>query len=158
MPVQITTIVEGGKKSFPTQGKIVKIHYEGRMHPETRIEIKNRDNTKSKVLMDSTGYGKIIDSSYTRGEPFEFVMGAGTVLSGIDESLLNMSVGQKVELIMTSEKAFGKTGIGKAIPGEATVIFIVELLGIKNDWYIFFFKKKKKKNFLNRNESYADEE
>jgi len=73
--------------------------------------------------------GTIFDSSYERGVPFQFLLGAGHVIRGWDMGVLGMKVGEKRELIIPARHGYGDQGIG-SIPGGATLIFEVELLKI----------------------------
>ena len=73
--------------------------------------------------------GKVFDSSVGRG-PFDFVLGAGQVIKGWDEGLLDMCVGEKRTLILPPAYGYGDRGAGADIPGGATLEFEVELLSI----------------------------
>ncbi|HOF50401.1 MAG TPA: FKBP-type peptidyl-prolyl cis-trans isomerase [Candidatus Colwellbacteria bacterium] len=73
--------------------------------------------------------GTVFDSSYERGVPYQFLIGAGHVIRGWDMGVLGMKVGEKRQLIIPARHGYGDTGIGN-IPGGATLIFEVELLKI----------------------------
>ena len=74
--------------------------------------------------------GSVFDSSAERG-PFQFTLGAGRVISGWDQGLLGMREGGRRTLIIPPSLAYGTQGIGP-IPGNATLIFEVELLKVQN--------------------------
>lgn len=75
--------------------------------------------------------GTEFDSSIPRGEPFVFTLGAGQVIKGWDQGLLNMCEGEKRKLVIPSELGYGDRGAGDKIPGGATLIFEVELLKVE---------------------------
>ena len=73
--------------------------------------------------------GKEFDSSYKRGKPASFQVGG--VIKGWTEALQLMKVGSKWELFIPSDLAYGDRGAGNAIAPGSTLLFEVELLGIK---------------------------
>jgi len=87
----------------------------------------------SKVKAHYAGYllanGKKFDASYDRGKPFGFKAGAGAVIKGWDEAVLNMNVGERRILIIPPELAYGNRGVGNGlIPAKSTLVFYIELV------------------------------
>ncbi len=78
-------------------------------------------------LQDGTEF----DNSYKRGEPIPLTLGEGRVIKGWEEGLLGMQVGQKRQLIIPPDLAYGADGRPPVIPANATLIFDVELMGLK---------------------------
>jgi peptidylprolyl isomerase len=101
-----------GTGPSPRTGQICFMHYTGWLY----------ENGKK---------GKKFDSSVDRGEPFEFPIGTHRVIAGWDEGVATMKVGGKRTLIIPPELGYGARGAGGAIPPNATLMFDVELLGIK---------------------------
>ena len=75
--------------------------------------------------------GQVFDSSHKRGRPFTFTVGIGQVIRGWDEGFLDMQVGEKAVLQITSDYAYGPDGAGGIIPPNADLTFEVELLSIE---------------------------
>ena len=75
--------------------------------------------------------GKKFDSSVDRNEKFEFDLGQQMVIEGWDKGIVGMKVGSKRKLTIPSDMAYGPMGFGSVIPPEATLIFEVELFGVK---------------------------
>lgn len=75
--------------------------------------------------------GQKFDSSVDRGQPFSFPLGAGRVIKGWDEGVQGMKVGGKRKLTIPSDLGYGPRGAGGVIPPNATLIFDVELLGVR---------------------------
>jgi FKBP-type peptidyl-prolyl cis-trans isomerase len=76
--------------------------------------------------------GKKFDSSVDRGEPIVFTLGIGQVIKGWDLGILGMKVGEKRQLVISPELGYGAQDVGGGlIPPNSTLIFQVELVGIK---------------------------
>lgn len=101
-----------GTGASPKRGQTCVMHYTG-------------------WLYNNGQKGKKFDSSVDRGEPFEFPIGAGRVIKGWDEGVASMKVGGKRTLIIPPDLGYGARGAGGVIPPNATLIFDVELLGVK---------------------------
>src|ERR1700712_2607787 len=109
--LQITDSKDGTGAS-PKSGQTCVMHYTGWLY---------QDGVK----------GKKFDSSVDRGQPFEFVIGQKQVIAGWDEGVSTMKVGGKRTLIIPPALGYGARGAGGAIPPNATLMFDVELLGVK---------------------------
>jgi len=96
-----------GTGQSPSPGRTVTVHYTGWLENGTKF-----------------------DSSLDRGQPFEFPIGFGRVISGWDEGVMTMKVGGKRKLIIPPELGYGSRDLGK-IPPNSTLIFEVELLGVR---------------------------
>jgi peptidylprolyl isomerase len=74
--------------------------------------------------------GKVFDASWRRHEPFVFSLGKGQVISGWDQGIAGMKVGGRRELIIPAPLAYGAKGSPPAIPPNATLVFVVDLLAV----------------------------
>jgi peptidylprolyl isomerase len=98
-----------GTGDSPKPGQVVTVHYTGTLENGTKF-----------------------DSSVDRGEPLTFQIGVGRVIKGWDEGVMSMKVGGKRRLIIPAQLGYGARGAGGGvIPPNATLIFEVELLGVK---------------------------
>jgi peptidylprolyl isomerase len=87
------------------------------------------------VVVNYTGLltnGVKFDSSLDRGQTFKFNLGLGRVIKGWDEGIEKLRVGEQATLIIPSQLGYGARGAGGTIPPDATLIFIVELVGIED--------------------------
>jgi peptidylprolyl isomerase len=92
--------------------------------------LKNGDT----VLVHYTGLlsnGTKFDSSLDRNEPIAFPLGAGKVIKGWDEGIARLRVGDQATLIIPPQLGYGSKGSGGVIPPDATLIFIVEVVGVQ---------------------------
>ena len=71
------------------------------------------------------------DASWDRGEPFSFRLGAGMVISGWDEGVQGMKFGGRRRLVLPPDKAYGTQGAGGVIGPNETLVFVVDLLGVR---------------------------
>jgi FKBP-type peptidyl-prolyl cis-trans isomerase len=86
------------------------------------------------VSVHYTGWltdGTKFDSSLDRGQPFEFTLGAGSVIAGWDEGVAGMKVNGTRLLVIPPDLGYGSSGAGSSIPPDATLTFEVQLIDIK---------------------------
>lgn len=107
MGVTRAVITPGDGVTYPRRGDTVTIHYVG-------------------TLADN---GDKFDSSRDRGMPFSFQIGKVRVIKGLDEGVLQMSLGEKSTLAITADYGYGAGGTS-VIPQNADLKFEVELLKI----------------------------
>ncbi|WP_060483546.1 FKBP-type peptidyl-prolyl cis-trans isomerase [Pseudomonas sp. NBRC 111119] len=103
--LQITDLVEGEGK-VAVKGALITTQYTG-------------------WLAD----GSEFDSSWSRGKPFQCVIGTGRVIKGWDQGLMGMRVGGKRRLHVPAHLAYGERTLG-AIPPHADLTFEIELLEV----------------------------
>lgn len=88
----------------------------------------------STAVVDYTGWlanGNFFDGSKKAGKPFSFALGQGRVIEGWDEGVAGMRVGGKRLLVIPPQLGYGERGAGGLIPGNATLVFEVELLEVR---------------------------
>ena len=101
-----------GTGASPQKGQTCVMHYTG-------------------WLWENGAKGKKFDSSVDRGRPFEFPLGQGRVIKGWDEGVASMKIGGKRTLLIPPALGYGDRGAAGVIPGGATLLFEVELLGVR---------------------------
>ncbi|WP_460741118.1 FKBP-type peptidyl-prolyl cis-trans isomerase [Mariniluteicoccus endophyticus] len=106
--LQITDIVTGDGPEA-VAGDVVAVHYVG-------------------VSFSS---GEEFDSSWNRGAPLEFPLGAGRVIAGWDQGVQGMKVGGRRQLVIPPHMAYGQMGAGGVIGPNETLIFVCDLVGIR---------------------------
>jgi FKBP-type peptidyl-prolyl cis-trans isomerase FkpA len=104
-----------GTGAVATAGKEVTVHYTGWLY-----------DAKA-----AGQHGKKFDSSRDRNDPFMFRLGAGMVIRGWDQGVQDMKVGGTRTLVIPSDLGYGARGAGGVIPPNATLVFEVELLGVR---------------------------
>ena len=93
-------------------------------------EAKAGDNVQVHYVGVAYSTGEEFDSSYDRGDPLEFQLGAGRVIAGWDQGVQGMRVGGRRQLVIPPHLAYGDRGAGNVIaPGE-TLIFVCDLVGV----------------------------
>ncbi|KAF8464005.1 hypothetical protein BDZ91DRAFT_795915 [Kalaharituber pfeilii] len=100
-------IKAGDGKTYPKAGDAVKIHYVARLED-----------------------GKVVDSTFHRGKPFETTIGVGRVIQGWELEVPKMSLNEKAKITIPGYFAYGSSGFPWLIPENATVVFEMELLEI----------------------------
>jgi peptidyl-prolyl cis-trans isomerase A (cyclophilin A) len=101
-------VLQQGNGANAEKGKTVSVHYKGQLSD-----------------------GTVFDSSYKRNQPIDFSLGMGQVISGWDEGIQLLKVGDKARFVIPSDLAYGSAGAGGVIPPDATLVFDVELMDVK---------------------------
>ena len=101
-------IIQKGNGKQAEKGKTVSVHYQGALEN-----------------------GEVFDSSYKRKQPIDFKLGAGQVIEGWDEGIALLKVGDKARFVIPAYLGYGSRGAGGVIPGDATLVFDVELMDVK---------------------------
>jgi peptidylprolyl isomerase len=101
--------LEVGDGDEATAGSIVEVHYAG-------------------VAWSN---GREFDASWNRGETFKFGLGKGQVIRGWDEGVAGMKVGGRRRITIPPDMAYGKRGAGGVIGPDETLVFVVDLIGVR---------------------------
>lgn len=109
------TDVQVGAGAEAAAGQQVTVHYTGWLYDASKDDKK----------------GTKFDSSRDRNEPFAFRLGAGQVIAGWDQGVAGMKIGGQRTLVIPPGMGYGARGAGGVIPPNATLVFDVELLGVK---------------------------
>jgi peptidylprolyl isomerase len=105
----VVTDLTVGEGPEATPGQTVTVHYVGVSHAN----------------------GAEFDSSWNRNEAFSFPLGGGRVIAGWDRGVAGMKVGGRRQLVIPPHLAYGDRGAGGVIAPGATLVFVVDLLGVK---------------------------
>jgi peptidylprolyl isomerase len=106
--LQVEDLAVGeGDEAVP--GRVVEVHYVG----------------------VSWSDGRQFDASWDRGETFTFALGKGQVIAGWDQGVDGMQVGGRRRLTIPPELAYGKQGAGGIIGPDETLVFVVDLVGVR---------------------------
>jgi peptidylprolyl isomerase len=90
-------------------GRVVEVHYVG----------------------VSWATGKQFDASWDRGDTFKFGLGKGQVIAGWDQGVAGMKVGGRRRITIPPDLAYGKRGAGGVIGPDETLVFVVDLVGVR---------------------------
>ena len=90
-------------------GKVVEVHYVG----------------------VSWQTGEQFDASWDRGDTFKFGLGKGQVIPGWDQGVAGMKVGGRRRITIPPDLAYGKRGAGGVIGPDETLVFVVDLVGVR---------------------------
>ena len=101
--------LEVGDGAEAQAGQVVEVHYVG----------------------VSFSTGKQFDASWDRGDTFKFGLGKGQVIAGWDQGVTGMKVGGRRRLTIPPQLAYGKRGAGGVIGPDETLVFVVDLVGVR---------------------------
>lgn len=103
--LEVEVLVAGDGKNYPKKGSTVTIHYDAFL-PN----------------------GVQFDSSRKRNKPFKFILFCEQVILGLDESVSQLSLGERAMISIPSSKAFGSKGFPCLVPKDSDLRWDVELL------------------------------
>jgi peptidylprolyl isomerase len=98
-----------GEGEEAASGRVVEVHYVG----------------------VSWSNGRQFDASWDRGETFKFKLGKGEVIQGWDQGVEGMRVGGRRRITIPPMLAYGKRGAGGVIGPDETLVFVVDLVGVR---------------------------
>jgi len=110
--VLLKTLKPGDITNYPKKGNTCTIHYEAFLEDDLLTHANPEP----------------FDSSRSRNQPFQFRLGMGQVIEGIDFSVASMSVGQEVQATIPFSHAYGIAGYPPVIPPRSTLVFRIELI------------------------------
>ena len=135
--IAIATLAVARPAAGQTQGKTMTTQ-SGLQIIDTTVGTGASPKGGQTCVMHYTGWlyeggvkGRKFDSSVDRGSPFEFPIGLKRVIAGWDEGVAGMRVGGARTLTIPPDLGYGRRGAGGVIPPDATLIFDVELLGVR---------------------------
>lgn len=108
-PLLVIEDIEVGEGAEATPGSTVEVHYAG-----------NAWSTRAQF-----------DASWDRGEVFSFQLGAGRVIAGWDQGVAGMRVGGRRRLVIPPALGYGSRGAGGVIKPNETLVFVVDLIGVR---------------------------
>lgn len=106
LEIEDITVGDGMKA---TEGHVVEVHYVGH----------------------AWSTGEQFDASWDRGDTFKFALGKGQVIPGWDQGIAGMKPGGRRKLTIPPTMAYGKRGAGGVIGPDETLVFIVDLIGVR---------------------------
>ena len=106
--LEIEDIV-AGEGDEAADGHVVEVHYVG----------------------VSWSTGREFDASWGRGETFQFTLGRGQVIAGWDQGVAGMRIGGRRRITIPPMLAYGKRGAGGVIGPDETLVFVVDLVGLR---------------------------
>ena len=98
-----------GEGDEAVAGKVVEVHYVG----------------------VSWKTGRQFDASWDRGDPFKFKLGKGQVIAGWDQGVAGKRTGGRRRITIPPQLAYGKRGAGGVIGPDETLVFVVDLVGVR---------------------------
>jgi FKBP-type peptidyl-prolyl cis-trans isomerase FkpA len=108
-------ILQEGNGETAEAGQVAVVHYTGWLYDDTA---ENKRGVK-------------FDSSIDRHQHFDFMLGAGDVIKGWDQGVVGMKVGEKRELTIAPDMAYGDRRVGDIIPPGSTLVFEIDLVELR---------------------------